>query len=83
MDIKILTQMQLQQEKLEIWEVLVEEDNQLVWVFSSQQDKFWTILKCVKFWVSKKVWLENNSVSKVSEMLVIGLQNSSSKLELN
>ena len=40
MGIKILTQMQLQQEKLEIWEELVEEDNQLVWVFSTQQDKF-------------------------------------------
>lgn len=39
MDIKILTLMLSQQEKQEVWVESVEEDNQLDWVFSLQQDK--------------------------------------------
>ena len=49
MEVKILMQMQLQQEKLEIWVELVEEDNLLVWEYFTQQDKFLIIQACAKF----------------------------------
>jgi len=49
MEVKILMLMQLQQEKLEIWVELTEEDNLLVWEYFTQQDKFLIIQVCAKF----------------------------------